>query len=181
MIAIVKYSDLLTSAFADTNELCNNISTLRAINGFDAFGEIIENQLEVIINTQKYKYLSINVIRNGLPLYNIRGKSSEQIIEPYSICDAYKQMPLAEYVKENEYKIYKKLENRYKNDINFIYVKHLYEDDVISYFKKFNMITDDLLKLDTQVFLPNTNNSSLTFDECPFINVLRLDEIINEI
>ncbi len=180
MLGIVKYSDLLTAAFIETNDLCNTMSVLKTIDAASTFVEIITNQLDVILNTQKYKYLSINVIRNGLPLYNFR-KNNDGIIEPYKICDEYKQMPLAEYVKENEYKIYKKLENQYRSDINFIYVKHLYEDDVIAYFKKFNMLTVDLLKLDSQVFLSNTSKSISKFEEYPFINVSRLDEIINEI
>ena len=80
------------------------------------------------------------------------------------------------FIEHNEFKLWNKLRSTYDKELNFIYIKNLYEDDIIRYFKQHSYI-ENLLSEQSSVILDNPNKTELNY---PY-NIVMLDAIIHEI
>lgn len=169
MIGIIPYSKLLSAAAIelDAAKLLYNTN----INETEFVLETFDSIIGTILTNNRYKFLSINIVRNGLPCFHwTRPLNSIENVDiiPYKLDN--------KFIEHNEFKLWNKLRSTYDKELNFIYIKNLYEDDIIRYFKQYSYI-ENLLDEQSSVILDNTNKTELNY---PF-NISMLDAIIHEI
>lgn len=173
MIGYITYSSLL-SILAE--EELYYADRLNCIDRYKCSLESAENTITSILEDNRFKYLNICIIRNGLPCFHWKkpiSKEDVNSIKPYVSTDSFKD---CESILK-EFDIWNKLRIKFDKELIFIYIKNLYEEDVIKYLSNNTYIENLLTDYNNTVILEPKNSTKLNY---PF-NIPMLDDLIHNI